>query len=61
MHIKLISMPIFRWNLKWSRGISRKFYLHLDADTSSNSLHKALLDLGHDVTCTPTEWMLLGK
>lgn len=31
--------------------------LHLDADASSNSLHQALLDRGHDVTRTPTEWM----
>lgn len=32
--------------------------LHLDADTSSRSLHKALLDRGHDVTRTPCAWML---
>lgn len=31
--------------------------LHLDADTSSKALHKALLDRGHDVTRTPNEWM----
>jgi hypothetical protein len=31
--------------------------LHLDADTSSRSLHRALLDRGHDVTRTPTPWM----
>jgi hypothetical protein len=31
--------------------------LHLDADTSSKALWKALLDRGHDVTRTPTEWM----
>jgi hypothetical protein len=31
--------------------------LHLDADTSSRSLHRALLDRGHDVTRTPTAWM----
>lgn len=37
--------------------MSRKLHLHLDADTSSKSLYKALLDLGHDVTRTPTEWM----
>jgi hypothetical protein len=39
--------------------MSRKLHLHLDADTSSKSLHKALLELGHDVTRTPTEWMPL--
>jgi hypothetical protein len=31
--------------------------LHLDADTSSRSLCRALLDRGHDVTRTPTSWM----
>lgn len=31
--------------------------LHLDADTSSKSLYKALLERGHDVTRTPTPWM----
>lgn len=31
--------------------------LHLDADASSKTLHQALLDRGHDVTRTPTEWM----
>ena len=39
--------------------MSRNLHLHLDADTSSKSLHKALLELGHDVTRTPTEWMPL--
>jgi hypothetical protein len=33
--------------------------LHLDADTSKKSLHKALLERGHDVTRTPNEWMPL--
>jgi hypothetical protein len=31
--------------------------LHLDADASHRGLHKALLELGHDVTRTPTDWM----
>lgn len=31
--------------------------LHLDADTSNKTLYKALLDLGHDVSRTPNEWM----
>ncbi len=31
--------------------------LHLDADASSKTLHHVLLDRGHDVTRTPTEWM----
>ena len=31
--------------------------LHLDADASSKTLHQVLLDRGHDVTRTPTEWM----
>lgn len=34
-----------------------KLRLHLDADASNRSLHRALLDQGHDVTRTPTEWM----
>lgn len=33
--------------------------LHLDADTSIKSLHRALLERGHDVTRTPLEWMPL--
>jgi hypothetical protein len=41
-----------------------KARLHLDADTSKKSLHKALLERGHDVTIclanrTPNEWMKL--
>jgi hypothetical protein len=31
--------------------------LHLDADTSSKALYKALLDLEYDVTRTPNDWM----
>ena len=34
--------------------------LHLDADTSNKALHKALLELGHDVSRTPNEWMPRG-
>ena len=37
--------------------MSKKLHLHLDADTSSKALHSALLERGHDVTRTPTEWM----
>jgi hypothetical protein len=31
--------------------------LHLDADASSRALHTALVERGHDVTRTPTDWM----
>jgi hypothetical protein len=31
--------------------------LHLDADASAKALHEALLERGHDVTRTPTDWM----
>jgi hypothetical protein len=31
--------------------------LHLDADASRRSLHQALLDRGHDVTRTPSDWI----
>lgn len=31
--------------------------LHLDADASSKALHEALVERGHDVTRTPTDWM----
>ena len=37
--------------------MNNKLHLHLDADTSSKALCKALLERGHDVTRTPTEWM----
>ena len=33
--------------------------LHLDADASMNSLTRALLERGHDVTRTPNNWMTL--
>lgn len=33
--------------------------LHLDADTSSKALQRALANRGHDVTRTPTDWMPL--
>ena len=31
--------------------------LHLDADTSSKALYKALLERGHDITRTPNDWI----
>ncbi len=37
--------------------MSKKLHLHLDADTASKALYNALLERGHDVTRTPTEWM----
>ena len=37
----------------------KKLHLHLDADTSSKALYNALLERGHDVTRTPTDWMPL--
>lgn len=39
--------------------MGKKLHLHLDADASSKALHKALLELGHDVTRTPADWMPL--
>ena len=39
--------------------MAKKLHLHLDADTSSKALCNALLERGHDVTRTPTEWMPL--
>lgn len=39
--------------------MSKKLHLHLDADTSSKALYNALIERGHDVTRTPTEWMPL--
>jgi len=37
--------------------MGKKLHLHLDADASSKALHNALLERGHDVTRTPTDWM----
>ena len=31
--------------------------LHLDADASNKALYRALIERGHDVTRTPTDWM----
>src|SRR6266487_5001772 len=53
------SMPSSKQTPRWSRRMSKKLQLHLDADTSSKALHTALLARGHDVTRTPTEWMPL--
>ena len=36
-----------------------KLRLHLDADTSIRALHQALVERGHDVTRTPTDWIAL--
>ncbi len=33
--------------------------LHLDADTSIKALQTSLINLGHDVTRTPNEWIAL--
>ena len=33
--------------------------LHLDADASIKALYRALMERGHDVTRTPTDWMPL--
>jgi hypothetical protein len=44
---------------KPSKALMAKPKLHLDADTSIKTLQKALIDRGHDVTRTPTEWVPL--
>lgn len=49
----------FKPKPSWSQGVGKKLHLHLDADTSSKALHHALLELGHDVTRTPTDWIPL--
>lgn len=36
-----------------------KTLLHLDADTSIKALNTALVNRGHDVTRTPTDWIAL--
>jgi hypothetical protein len=36
-----------------------KTLLHLDADTSIKALQTALINRGHNVTRTPTDWMPL--
>lgn len=33
--------------------------LHLDADISYRTLHRVLLERGHDVSRTPCEWMAI--
>jgi hypothetical protein len=39
--------------------MSRKVHLYIDADTSSNALYNTLIEKGHDVTRTPTNWIPL--
>lgn len=36
-----------------------KLKLHLDADASQVALQRALVECGHDVSRTPTDWMPL--
>lgn len=43
-----------------SKRIMPKPRLHLDEDASKKSLHRALLQKGHDVTRTPNPWMPLN-
>src|SRR5215207_2481083 len=50
-------MHTFKPKPRWSRRMSKKLHLHLDADTSSKALYNALLAREHDVTRTPTDWM----
>jgi hypothetical protein len=45
-------------NKKWKKKVTKP-RLHLDADTSSISLWRALLEQGHDVTRTPNDWMAI--
>ena len=52
-------MRTFKPKPRWSQRMGKKLHLHLDADTSSKAMYNALLERGHDVTRTPTEWMPL--
>lgn len=45
-------MSTSRQNRSWSRGVSRKLQVRLDADASGDVLYHALLERGHDATCT---------
>jgi hypothetical protein len=37
--------------------VGKKVHLHFDADTSQKAIYRALIELGHDVTRTPNEWI----
>ena len=52
-------MHPFKPRPRWSQSVGKKLHLHLDADASVKVLHKVLLQRGHDVTRTPTDWMPL--
>ena len=49
-------MPIWRLSRRWKKAVSRP-RLHLDADTSIKALLRALVERGHDVTRTPSDWI----
>jgi Domain of unknown function (DUF5615) len=51
-------MLTFMLNRKRKRKVTKP-RLHLDADTSSISLWRALRAQGHDVTRTPNDWMAI--
>jgi len=49
-------MPIWQLSRRWKKAVSRT-RLHLDADTSMKALTSALVERGHDVTRTPSNWI----
>jgi hypothetical protein len=49
-------MPIWQLSRGWKKAVPRP-RLNLDADTSIKSLLSALIEQGHDVTRTPSDWI----
>ncbi len=37
--------------------MAKKLHLHFDADTSQKAIYRVLIEIGHDVTRTPNDWM----
>jgi hypothetical protein len=37
--------------------VAKKLHLHFDADTSQKAIYRVLIEMGHDVTRTPNDWM----
>lgn len=40
-----------------SLHLAKKLHLHFDADTSQKAIYRVLIEMGHDVTRTPNDWM----
>ena len=55
--LTLILKPKPKWARRLSLRVAKKLHLHFDADTSQKAIYRVLIEMGHDVTRTPNDWM----